>query len=78
MGAEHKARMTGKPTVDTDRTFIVGGRPNLVDVKPHLIAFGLAGLPLSEEQDVDHDIRTGRRGESCPRAGGSRRSGRRI
>ena len=59
MVAEHEDGMSGKPAIDADRALIGGGGPDLVDVKPGDIAFGLSGLAFAEEQDVDHDIGPG-------------------
>ena len=59
MCAEHEVRMPAKPAIDPDGAFVVGGRPDLIDIEPQLISLRLSGLALAEEQDVDDDIRAG-------------------
>ncbi len=77
MGAEHEIRMTSKPAVHADRFFIVRGRSHLIDIEPCLGAFGLAGLALAEEENVDDDICAGvaakaafRHADCCDQVGG--------
>ena len=58
VGTEHKARMASKPAIHADSTLVAARGLNLIDIKPHLIAFRLTELSLAEEEDVDDDVRT--------------------
>lgn len=51
--------MPTKPAIDPDGVFVVGGRPDLIDIEPQMISLRLSGLALAEEEDVDDDIRAG-------------------
>ncbi|RXF71543.1 XRE family transcriptional regulator [Hansschlegelia zhihuaiae] len=56
---ERQGSMPREPAIHADRALVIGCGPHLFGVEPSQIPRGLADLPLSEKEKVDHDIGAG-------------------